>query len=200
MTGSGLRAIFLTERRMLLRMLTARLGDPDAAEEVLQELWIKLDTAPAQTGPIAQPGAYLFRMANNLAFDRRRSAMRNATRDTEWLSLQTTAEELPDMEEALIARERLAQVEAALAALPERTARVFRRYRFENIQQKVIAQDLGVSLSTIEKLLQQAYRAIHDHIHRATAPKTLASRILVSKNLTGGASQRRLTDDKDGDR
>jgi len=160
MTGSGLRAIFLAERQMLLRLLTARTGNPDDAEDVLQDLWIKLETVAP--GPIAQPAAYLFRMANNLVFDRRRSSVRHASRDTEWHDLQSAADEMPDMERILIARERLGHVEAALAALPERTARVFRLFRFEGMAQKDIAVELGISLSSVEKLLQQAYRRIHD--------------------------------------
>lgn len=184
MSGSGLRAVFLAERKMLLRLLTARLGNADDAEDVLQDLWIKLEITPS--GPIAQPAAYLFRMANNLAFDRRRSATRHAARDTEWLQAQTTSEELPDMEQVLIARERLAHVEAALAALPPRTASVFRMFRFEGLAQKVIATQLGLSLSSVEKLLQQAYRAIHD-----------AGR---EKNITGPSPRRRQDIEGDFDR
>ncbi len=160
MTDSGLRAVFLAERRMLLRLLTARTGNADDAEDVLQDMWMKLETAGS--GPVAQPAAYLYRMANNLAFDRRRSATRHAARDTAWLQIQTTADEMPSVEEQLIARERLAHVEAALAALPERVSRAFRLFRFEGVSQKAIAAELNISLSSVEKLLQQAYRKIHD--------------------------------------
>lgn len=183
MSGSGLSAVFLTERRMLLRLLTARLGNADDAEDALQDLWMKLETTPS--GPIAQPAAYLFRMANNLAFDRRRSATRRAARDTEWLDVQTTAEEVPGIEEALIARERLRQVEAALNALPPRTARAFRMFRFEGVSQRAIADELGLSLSSVEKLLQQAYRAIHDR---------------GREKFTGSPPGRRLHVEEDRDR
>ncbi len=165
---------------MLLRLLTARLGNASDAEDVLQDLWIKLETSAP--GPISQPAAYLFRMANNLAFDRRRSAMRSSARDTEWVDAQATADEVPGIEQALIARERLAHVEAALAALPERTARIFKLFRFEGRAQKDIAVELGISLSSVEKLLRQAYHAIHDS---------------GREHVTGIASQQRLDDEED---
>ncbi|WP_240653465.1 RNA polymerase sigma factor [Sphingomonas crocodyli] len=180
MSDSGLRGVFLTERPMLLRLLTARLGNRDDAEDVLQDLWLKLESLPS--GPVSQPAAYLFRMANNLAFDRRRSASRHAARDTEWLSVQTTSDEMPTMEDDLIARQRLRQIEAAIDAMPERTARVFRQFRFEGRQQKAIAAELGLSLSSVEKLLQQGYRAIHDALR---------------KNSTAPAPRRRLADEED---
>src|SRR5258708_14309384 len=76
MSDAGLRAIFVSERPTLLRLLTARLGSREEAEDALQDLWLKLESTPA--GPIAEPASYIFRMANNLALDRRRAANRHS--------------------------------------------------------------------------------------------------------------------------
>lgn len=157
--SAGLKAVFLSERPMLLRLLTSRLRDRDAAEDVLQDLWIRLESAAS--GPVADPAAYLFRMANNLAFDRRRSEARRTLRDGAWLDTQSEASDFPTAEEVLISRERLAMLEAAVARLPDRTATIFRAYRFEQRQRKDIAADEGISVSAVEKHLQRAYKAIH---------------------------------------
>lgn len=159
MATSGLKAVFLSERRMLVRLLTSRLRDPDLAEDVLQELWIKLEGMPS--GPIADPAAYLYRMANNLAFDRRRSEARRSAREGVWLESRDDLEEA-DAERTLIARERLEELKAALDALPERTALIFRRYRIDGVPRRDIAVEEGISISAIEKHLQRAYRAIHE--------------------------------------
>jgi RNA polymerase sigma-70 factor (ECF subfamily) len=182
MSEGGLRGVFLTERPMLLRLLTARLGSVDDAQDVLQDLWLKLESVPS--GPVSQPAAYLFRMANNLAFDRRRSATRHAARDTEWLAVQTESEEMPTMEDALIAREKLRQIEVAIASLPERTARVFRLFRFEGMAQKAIAIELGVSLSSVEKMLQQAYRKIHDAVRENDTARIISRRLNREEDRT----------------
>ncbi len=158
--ASGLRAIFLAERPTLLRLLTIRLGSAPEAEDALQDIWLKLGDAPS--GPIASPAAYLFRMAHNAALDRRRSALAQSLREARWLEMQPGAAERPDAEAALLASERLRHVEAALAALPERVATAFRMFRIEGRSQKSIAQELGLSLSSLEKLLQRAYREIAD--------------------------------------
>ena len=144
---------------MLLRLLAARLRDPELAEDVLQELWIKLEGMPS--GPIADPTAYLYRMANNLAFDRRRSEVRRSAREGVWLETQDVVEEA-NAERSLIARERLEQLKATLAALPERTAMIFRRYRIDGVPRRDIAIEEGISVSAVEKHLQRAYRAIHE--------------------------------------
>jgi RNA polymerase sigma-70 factor (ECF subfamily) len=160
MTESGLKAVFLEERPMLMRLLIARLSSREEAEDALQDMWIKLDQLAAK--PVAQPAAYLYRMATNLAADRRISAARGGARDTAWLDIQPVADDLPDIERTLIARERLAQIEAALAAMPERMASAFRMFRIDEIPQKHISEHLGISVSGVEKLLQRAYRQIHD--------------------------------------
>lgn len=160
LTESGLRAVFLRERATLLRFLVVRLGSIDEAEDALQDAWLKLD-GPA-FGPVANPVAYLFRMAHNVALDRRRTALSRSIRDAHWHDAQPTALELPDAEATLLARQRLRDVEAALAALPENVSRAFRMFRLEGLAQKQIAQAMGVSLNVVEKLLQRAYRQIHD--------------------------------------
>ena len=163
MEASGLEAIFLENRGRLLRFLASH-GAGDAAEDLLQELWMKLSAA--QTGPIAQPLSYLYRAANNLMLDRYRSVQQAAKRDREW-SEQTGAtipgrSDEPSGERALIARERLRLAQAALSALGERAETVFRRHRLDGIPQREIAAQLGVSLSTVESDLRKAYKAMID--------------------------------------
>jgi len=158
MNASGLKAVFLAERATLLRLLTARLRDADAAADLLQDLWLKLEAQGS--GPVSDPAAYLFRMANNLAFDRRRSETRRSGRDHAWLEVQSDASEFPNAEESLISRERLRLVEEAIARLPQRTHAIFRAYRFDGVSRKDIATNEGISVSAVEKHLHRAYKAI----------------------------------------
>jgi len=162
MTGSGLEAAFLANRASLLRFLRAR-GAGEGAEDLLQEVWIR--AAADARAPIADPLAYLYRAANNLMIDRVRASSRGAARDRRWADareLAGHAVEAPSGERALIAREELAAAEAVLAGLGARTDEVFRRFRVEGVSQRRIADDLGISLSAVEKHLQRAYRALAD--------------------------------------
>ena len=155
----GLKAHFLNERPMLLRLLRARLGNADDAEEVLQDVWLRLDRAAS--GPIAEPGAYLFRIASNLALDRRRSALARVQRESDWHDIHGPSVQ-PSAEWVMIQSQRLAHVDQILSGLPERTARIFRDYRYDGVPRKLIAERLGISVSAVEKHLQKAYRALHD--------------------------------------
>jgi RNA polymerase sigma-70 factor (ECF subfamily) len=156
---AGLKAVFLQERSLLLRLLTARLGTADDAEDALQDIWVKLDTHNVPE-PVAQPTAYLCRMASNLAADRRLATARSGARDTAWQDAQPTADEQPDAERALLGRERLRQIEAEVATMPERMRVALRLYRIEDQPQKEIAERLGMTVSGVEKLLRRAVRQI----------------------------------------
>ncbi|TZG27130.1 RNA polymerase sigma factor [Sphingomonas montanisoli] len=163
MTDGGLEAILMLNRSALLRFLSLRSGGADP-EDLLQELWLKVQSLEA--GPIAEPRAYLFKMADNLVHDRRRADLRRNSRDDAWSGLgrgaSPTASTQPTPEEALIARQQLRLVDEAIDALGERTALIFRSYRLEGMGQREIADKVGISLSAVEKHLQKAYRALTD--------------------------------------
>jgi RNA polymerase sigma-70 factor (ECF subfamily) len=160
MSEQGLRAVFSAERPMLLRLLVARLGNREDAEDALQDLWFRIDQLGDR--PIEQPAAFLYRAAANLATDRRISAARRAARETSWLDVQPGGDEFPDAERILIARERLQRVIAAMAAMPERMRTALVMFRFEGHGQREVAEHLGITVSGVDKLLRRAYRQIHD--------------------------------------
>ncbi len=153
----GLQRVLIAERGRFLRFLAAR-GAGDEAEDVLQDLWQRIVSTPMQ--PIADPVSYLFRAAENIMRDRRRSRVSRERRQQDWHDASAdTFGEQPG-ERGLIARERLGEAQAALAALGPRVESIFRKYRLDGLGQAAIAQELGISLSSVEKDLQKAYRAL----------------------------------------
>jgi RNA polymerase sigma-70 factor (ECF subfamily) len=128
---------------------------------------------PAQT-EVADPTSYLFRMAHNLMLDRHRAGRRRADRDHQYHAISDLTgaghdpSPLPD--QALIAKQRLAEVDRVLRSLGERTDYIFRRHRVDEVPQREIASELGITLSAVEKHLQKAYRAV-----RAVADPSIAT-------------------------
>lgn len=158
--SSGLKGFLLENRPAILRFLTARRVPPDEAEDLIQDLFVKLESHP--TGPVTDARAYLYRMADNLLLDRRRSAGRRTSREEAWMEVHfgTETDDCPSAEQITMARQDLAIVSRALAVLPTRTVDIFRRFRIDAIPQKQIAAELGISVSAIEKHLQKAYHVL----------------------------------------
>jgi RNA polymerase sigma-70 factor (ECF subfamily) len=159
--SGGLESALLANRDRVLRFLEAH-GAGDATEDLFQELWMKLSARPS--GPVAQPLSYLYRAANNLMLDRYRSHRQARQREREWTEATAGqgdgSSDTPSAERQLIAREHLAQAQAALNRLDPRAAACFRRHRLDGASQKEIANEFGISLSTVEGDLRKAYRAI----------------------------------------
>ncbi len=160
----GLEGAFFEHRERLVRFVALR-GAGDAAEDVVQDIWLKI--AGAATGPVAAPLAYLYRVANTVMIDRFRSEQQATKRDHEWTDLNaggvTGISDSPSVERSLAARDYLRLVEELLARLePPRIAAIFRRHRVDGVPQKQVAAEFGVSLSTVESDLRTAYRALAD--------------------------------------
>lgn len=179
--AGGLESIFLANRPALLRYVRARFRGDGEPEDIVQDVWLKLSTL--ETGPIAEPLAYLYRMTENLVLDRRRSAIRRTNRETEWTKVQidgtldSPIDSHPNAERILLARDHLQRVNAALAALPERTAFAFRSVRIEGTPQKEIALAMGISLSAVEKHLQRAYHAVVEVQKKLSAENSPSERL-----------------------
>ncbi|MEG3089931.1 RNA polymerase sigma factor [Sphingomonas sp. PB1R3] len=163
MSPTGIEAVFLANREKLVRFLAVR-GAGDAAEDLVQDLWVKL--AGRMDGPIANPLAYLYRAADMLMVDRYRSRRQAERREQDWVEEQGGAEP-PAAERALVARQTAERIATTLAALGERPATIFRRVRIEGVPQKRIAEEWGISISTVEsdlRLAAQAIAALKDQI------------------------------------
>ena len=158
---AGLADIFLAHRPALLRFLRAR-GAGTEAEDMVQDMWLKVEGRDG--GDVADPLSYLYRMANNLMLDRYRSTTRRERREQDWVDagagvMAEAADDMP-VDERMIVAQRLEAARAVLRDLGPRVELVFRRFRIEGVGQRSIAQELGVSLTTVEKDLQKAYRAM----------------------------------------
>ena len=168
---AGLAGLFEQHRSELARFLTARCGDPVRAEDLMQELWLKV--AGANPGPVANGRAYLFRMANNLMLDTLRAQRRRMARDGGWLREDIGGESAPEIRpdpepsaiDAIIAEQESAVLHRAIADLPAGAARALRLHRFDGLGQGEVARIMGISRSGVEKHLATAMR----HLRAALA-------------------------------
>jgi RNA polymerase sigma-70 factor (ECF subfamily) len=136
-------------RPALLSYFRRRVRDHSEAEDLAQEVLIRL-VRHSEVSP-ESAHAYVFQTAANLLRDRaRRQKVRTA--------YAASIVELPDREVDMLDPHRHAEgrfelraLEQHIAALPERMRSVLLLYRFEGVSKQMIADSLGVSLSTIEK-------------------------------------------------
>jgi RNA polymerase sigma factor (sigma-70 family) len=157
---SAIVQAYFEHKSELRRFIVARYGE-DHADDLMQDLYVKvfgLETI----GVIRNLTAYLYRLALNLTHDAYRQRSRAQARDGAWRMVHHTkmggedVADLPPMEEALMARHRLALLLEAVKALPPKTQEVFRLHKFEGLTQAQTAHTLGMSQRMVEKRMRAA--------------------------------------------
>ena len=168
---SALLAAYLAHRAELRRFFAARVRSAPEAEDLLQDLYLKVAAVSAEA-PIEHPLAYLYRQASNLMLDRRRGMKRATLRDGEWrrsahaIGPGEDLADLPPADQAVDARLRLEKIVAVLNGLPPRVQEVFRLHKFEGLSHKEVADRLGLSRSSVEKHMITALRRLVETVDR----------------------------------
>ena len=161
-----LLALYLERRANLMRFLAARAGSVATAEDLIQELYLKLAARDRTGEAVGNPTALLYRMALNLMLDRARGETRSAVRDTAWRQVVRSeidgvdiAEE-PPADEAAASAERLRHLIAAVQDLPPQAGRAFRLHKLDGLSQAQTAQAMGLSVKAVEKHISAALKAL----------------------------------------
>ncbi len=131
------------------------------AADLTQDTFVRvLASPPAETAPVSNPAAYLFRVARNLSIDhQRRERLLNRV-DLGAEGFEAILDPSPSQEAAVYDRQKLALTAAALAELPERTRRAFELHRIEEMTVAEVAAELGLSRSRVWALVREAYEHV----------------------------------------
>jgi RNA polymerase sigma-70 factor (ECF subfamily) len=154
-------------RTPLVNFLHRMVRDAALAEDLAQEVFLRVYRARRRYEPGAKFTTWLFRIATNLAL--------NAIRDGRYrkaeLSLDDPAEpdqppvlELPDgrptVEQQLLEQHRQAMIRRAILRLPEKQRAAVLLHKYQEMDYDQIAKILGCSESALKSLLFRAYEAL----------------------------------------
>lgn len=154
---------FLEKRENLLLFLAARTRSMSVAEDLIQDLYLKISTIEADA-EVRAPAALLYRMAANVMVDHVRSTQRSSRRNAQWrldnrqaVGGEDVVDE-PPADEVVMGKQRSRQLADAVADLPPQMGRAFRLHKLEGLSQAQTAQAMGVSVKMIEQHIQAAIR------------------------------------------
>ncbi|WP_313015302.1 sigma-70 family RNA polymerase sigma factor [Brevundimonas sp.] len=146
-------------RRPLMQFFLRRTCSPMDAEEMVQDLFVRL-LRRGDLFSLENVDGYVFEAAANIARDRGRyDQARGQGRHIDIGDLSAQSEE-PGAEQILDGKQRLKRMLAALDALPPRARTVVILRRFENLTHPQIARRLGISVSAVEKHMVRAMAAL----------------------------------------
>lgn len=166
---STLDTLFLQQRSALVGTLFRIVRCEQTAEELAHESYLRVARAIAQK-PVEHIQAFLYQTARNLAFDHLRHELVRRRVEGESASagkILEVASDAASPEAEAIDRQRLAVLEAALAALPERARQVMVLSRVHEWPYPKIAAHLGVSPNTVYNDVRLAMACCLDAIARS---------------------------------
>ena len=136
--------------------VAARVLRNDAeAEDIAQEVFLKVWLQPPELKKGASLRAWLLRVASNGAIDRLRKK-RPEPRD----DLPELADPDITAEDALVSNAAVSDVQAAMEILPERQRLALVLTYYEGLANKEAADVIGVSVDALESLLSRARRGL----------------------------------------
>ncbi|MDE3738753.1 RNA polymerase factor sigma-70 [Metapseudomonas resinovorans] len=148
---------FIDHRSMMVKIAARITGCHYRAEDVVQDAFFRLQSAPLLKLSFKAQLSYMFQTVRNLAIDHYRKQaleLRHSSSEEEGLNVEQHASASP---EALhLHQETLERVANALGQLPERTRYAFEMYRIHGKPQKEIAVELGVSPTLVNFMIRDA--------------------------------------------
>jgi RNA polymerase sigma-70 factor (ECF subfamily) len=161
------RSAWEAEHGALLGFLRRRLRDDDAAEELLQETFVRaMRSGRVERAEEARP--YLFTIAQNLVADHWRRRFRVLPRQADADAgdgLEEVADARGESPEAAASRRGLERrVRAAYELLPERYQQAFRLAAIEQRSYREIAELTGWSLDQVRVNVHRARRRLIDEL------------------------------------
>jgi RNA polymerase sigma-70 factor (ECF subfamily) len=149
----------------LVQFLRKASRNASDVEDLRQEVYTRMFEAakkeiPEHTRPL------LFRIARHLLIDRARREQVVSIEAVENLENLNLAIDEPGPDRAVIAREELRRMQAALDKLPRRYRMAVVMRKVEGLTTREIALRLGIAEKTVEKHLTEGVRALADILYR----------------------------------
>jgi len=154
--GSPLLQAFIDNRQMLVKIAARITGCRSRAEDVVQDAFFRLQSAPDITSSFKAQLSYLFQIVRNLAIDHYRKQsleLRYSGPEEEGLNVVIHG---ASPEASHINFSTLESIAEALGELPPRTRYAFEMYRLHGVPQKDIAKELGVSPTLVNFMIRDA--------------------------------------------
>ncbi len=167
-------------RTPVINFLYRMVRDTAAAEDLAQEVFLRVYRARQEYAPSAKFTTWMFRIATNLAL--------NALRDNRYRQLEISmdqpvetneseqpalevADRTPTAEQQLVARTRTELIRNAINVLPEKQRAAVLLHKYQELDYGEIAKILGCSESALKSLLFRAYETLRVQLQPLVRPQ-----------------------------
>ncbi|MGC8794195.1 MAG: RNA polymerase sigma factor [Bryobacteraceae bacterium] len=163
--ATGFALLLERHRTPLVHYLYRLVQNQGVAEELAQEVFLRVYRARARYEPTARFTTWLYRIATRLALNWLRDGRNergggSLDQETPGLPLRQFPDGRPTAEQELLEQARRRQIRAAVMALPPKQRAAVLMHKYLEMAYAQIARVLGCSESAVKSLLFRAYEKL----------------------------------------
>lgn len=157
-------SLYLTYSKPLYRKINGIVKDESVADELLQDLFLKVWEKRADIKPEYSFAAFLYTSANNLVYDYFRKVSKDKRLHARMLI--NAVDYYMQTEENLIGKETSALIQQAIDQLSDQRKKVFALCKIEGKSYQEAANILGISVATVNTHMVNSIRSIKEYLYK----------------------------------
>jgi RNA polymerase sigma-70 factor (ECF subfamily) len=163
--GASFGVLLDKHRSSVVHFLYRMIQNHAVAEELAQEVFLRVYRSRSTYEPTAKFTTWLFRIATHLALNSLRDGKNERLHDhldddTNDLPVRQVFDRRPSVEQSMVYEVKLAEIRQAIAALPEKQRAAVLMHKYEEMEYTQIAGVLSCSESAVKSLLFRAYETL----------------------------------------
>ena len=141
-------------------------GDPQIAENIVQDVFVKIWTNREKLFVQSSPKSYLYKAVKNhaLNFLRREKSMVSTNELSDYRDKDNTSPE-----DELINKEFYEAVHQTIEKLPPKCRHIYIMKRYDNLSYMEIAEIQGISINTVKTQMRRAIKYLRKHLANFTS-------------------------------
>src|SRR5450759_3230209 len=152
-------------RSSVVHFLYRMVQNHAVAEELAQEVFLRVYRSRSTYEPTARFTTWLFRIATHLALNALRDGKNERSQerlddDTGDLPVRQVSDRRPSVEQSMVYQAKLDEIRRAIMALPEKQRAAVLMHKYEEMEYSQIAKVLSCSESAVKSLLFRAYETL----------------------------------------
>jgi len=167
--GASFGVLLDKHRSSVVHFLYRMVRNQAVAEELAQEVFLRVYRSRSTYEPTAKFTTWLFRIATHLALNSLRDGRNERLQehlddDTSNLPVRQVFDRRPSVEQAMMHEAKLEEVRQAVATLPEKQRAAVLMHKYEEMEYTQIAGVLSCSESAVKSLLFRAYERLRTRL------------------------------------
>ena len=163
--GASFGLLLEKHRASVVHFLYRMVQNQAVAEELAQEVFLRVYRSRASYEPTAKFTTWLFRIATHLALNALRDGKNQRSEqplddDSAGPTVRQVSDRRPNIEQHMVYQAKLDEVRQAIAALPDKQRAAVLMHKYEEMEYSQIAKVLNCSESAVKSLLFRAYETL----------------------------------------